>query len=126
MFHRRDREGRCPACGVPDAACGPPFDGVAVGERIEEVAAVGGPLEKYRVASARGVETVMKLTAADALARGLGEDDLVEQSTASGEPDPDLVEFEEAPPVAVKGRRGAANKARASAPNKAGDDGGGA
>ncbi|MEU9498246.1 hypothetical protein [Streptomyces sp. NPDC048196] len=91
--------------------------------RIEEVAAVGGPLKKYRVTSPSGAETVMKLNTADAEARGLGEDDLAtaaparrgaaedvtlpEGDGASGEP-----EAKKAPPAPNKARTTSANKGR--------------
>ncbi|MFT2014596.1 hypothetical protein ACMA1D_01925 [Streptomyces sp. 796.1] len=46
-------------------------------ERLE-VAVVGGPLRKYKVRSAGGAETTLKLNASDADARGLTDADLVE------------------------------------------------
>ena len=48
LFTHRNAGGRCP-CGAKDATCGPPSDVVPVDQRIEEVAAVSGPLKKYRV-----------------------------------------------------------------------------
>lgn len=101
LFTHRTAGGRCP-CGAENAACGPPSDVVPVDERIEEVAAVGGPLKKYRVTSPTGVETVMKLNTTDAEARGLGEDDL-----ADAEPEEKAAE-----PAANKARSASANKGR--------------
>jgi hypothetical protein len=49
---------------------------VPVDLRIEEVAAVSGPLQKYRVKRG-GVETVMKLNEADAKRLGVGPDNVV-------------------------------------------------
>lgn len=103
----RQVAGRCP-CRTQHAACGPPSTSIPIDQRME-VAAVGGPLQKYRVVMPNGVETVMKLNATDAERYGgvpLDADD--EQSAPAAEP---------AGPA--KGRRGAANKARTSAPNKA-------
>lgn len=68
---------------------------------------MGGPLKKYKVTSPTGVETVMKLNAADAEARGLSEGDLVH--AAVGEPGPQ--EKAEAP-VQNKARTASANKGR--------------
>lgn len=75
LFTHRNAGGRCP-CGAANAACGPPSDVVPVDQRIEEVAAVSGPLKKYRVKRG-GVETVMKLNEADAARLGVGPDDVV-------------------------------------------------
>jgi hypothetical protein len=49
---------------------------VPVDQLIEEVAAVSGPLKKYRVTRG-GVETVMKLSDADAARLGVGVDAVV-------------------------------------------------
>jgi len=70
---------------------------------IEEVAAVSGPLKKYRYASEAGHETVLKLNEADAARYGLTDDDLVSDPSAAEE----------------KAVMAAPNKARASASNKA-------
>lgn len=75
LFTHRNAGGRCP-CGAANAACGPPSDVVPVDQRIEEVAAVSGPLKKYRVKRG-GVETVMKLNEADAKRLGVGPDNVV-------------------------------------------------
>lgn len=75
LFTHRNAGGRCP-CGAENAACGPPSGVVPVDQLIEEVAAVSGPLKKYRVKRG-GVETVMKLNDADAERLGLGVDDVV-------------------------------------------------
>lgn len=75
LFTHRNAGGRCP-CGAKDATCGPPSDVVPVDLRIEEVAAVSGPLAKYRVTRG-GVETVMKLNEADAARLGVGPADVV-------------------------------------------------
>jgi hypothetical protein len=75
LFTHRNAGGRCP-CGAANAACGPPSDVVPVDQRIEEVAAVSGPLKKYRVKRG-GVETVMKLNEADAARLGVGPDNVV-------------------------------------------------
>lgn len=71
LFVHRNAGGRCP-CGAADAACGPPSDVVPVDLNIEEVAAVSGPLKKYRVRTKNGVDTVLKLSAADAAKLGNG------------------------------------------------------
>lgn len=65
LFVHRNAGGRCP-CGAANAACGPPSSVVPVDQIIEEVAAVSGPLKKYRVRTQNGVDTVMKLSDADA------------------------------------------------------------
>lgn len=75
LFTHRNAGGRCP-CGAANAACGPPSDVVPVDQLIEEVAAVSGPLKKYRVKRG-GVETVMKLNEADAKRLGVGAGDVV-------------------------------------------------
>lgn len=71
LFVHRNAGGRCP-CGAANAACGPPSDVVPVDLTIEEVAAVSGPLKKYRVRTANGVDTVLKLSEADAAKLGDG------------------------------------------------------
>jgi hypothetical protein len=75
LFTHRNAGGRCP-CGAVNAACGPPSDVVPVDQLIEEVAAVSGPLRKYRVKRG-GVETVMKLNEAEAKRLGVGADNVV-------------------------------------------------
>jgi hypothetical protein len=70
LFVHRNAGGRCP-CGAENAACGPPSDVVPADQLIEEVAAVSGPLKKYRVMR-NGFETVMKLSDADAAKLGAG------------------------------------------------------
>lgn len=75
LFTHRNAGGRCP-CGAKDATCGPPSDVVPVDQLIEEVAAVSGPLKKYRVKRG-GVETVMKLNEADAKRLGVGPENVV-------------------------------------------------
>lgn len=133
LFTRRSVGGRCP-CGAEHAACGPPSTAVPVDERME-VAAVGGPLKKYRVVSAHGVETTMKLNEADAQQRGLSDADLVPErgddavlslpddddtSAASqdgGEPGSGDGE-DQAPEPEEKARSAAQNKARTSSANK--------
>lgn len=65
LISSRTMQGRCPACGAEHAACGTPSSTVPVDQNVE-VAAVGGPLERYTVTMPNGVETVMKLNAADA------------------------------------------------------------
>lgn len=75
LFTHRSAGGRCP-CGAANAACGPPSDVVPVDQRIEEVAVVSGPLNKYRV-KLNGYVTVMKLNEADAKRLGAGPDDVV-------------------------------------------------
>ncbi|MFD5656922.1 hypothetical protein [Streptomyces hirsutus] len=79
LFVHRNAGGRCP-CGAANAACGPPSDVVPVGQDIEEVAAVSGPLKKYRV-KRNGFETVMKLSDEDAKKLGAGPYDVVGAST---------------------------------------------
>lgn len=75
LFTHRNAGGRCP-CGAQDATCGPPSDVVPVDQRIEEVAVVSGPLQKYKVVRG-GVETVMKLNDADAKRLGVGPENVV-------------------------------------------------
>lgn len=72
LFIHRNAGGRCP-CGAEDATCGPPSSVVPVDQLIEEVPAVSGPLKKYRV-TRNGVETLMKLSDADAKRLGVGVD----------------------------------------------------
>lgn len=102
LFTHRSAGGRCP-CGAENAACGPPSTSVPVDLNIEEVAAVGGPLRKYRYTDAAGHETVLKLSDVDAERYGLGEADTVGA----------------APAPAKKAVAEAPNKARTSAANKA-------
>ncbi|MFF1709314.1 hypothetical protein [Streptomyces sp. NPDC058268] len=73
---------------------------------------MGGPLKKYTVVSASGVETVMKLNEADARFHGVLE-----------EPDP-AAEPEAEPEKAPAKKRAVSNKARTAA-NKDGGAGGG-
>lgn len=75
LFIHRNAGGRCP-CGAENATCGPPSNVVPVDQLIEEVPAVSGPLKKYRVTRG-GVETVMKLSDADAARLGASPDDIV-------------------------------------------------
>lgn len=75
LFIHRNAGGRCP-CGAENATCGPPSNVVPVDQLIEEVAAVSGPLKKYRVTRG-GVQTVMKLSDADAARLGVDVDDVV-------------------------------------------------
>ncbi|MFF9043344.1 hypothetical protein [Streptomyces parvulus] len=90
---------------------------------IEEVPAVSGPLKKYRV-TRNGVETVMKLSDADAKRLGIGVD-----QPADAAPTPEPVQPADAPEAgagaqpAAKRRAPAANKARSAAANKAADGG---
>lgn len=79
LFVHRNAGGRCP-CGAKDATCGPPSDVVPADQLIEEVAAVSGPLKKYRV-TRNGFETVMKLSDEDAAKLGAGPYDVVGAST---------------------------------------------
>lgn len=65
LISSRTVKGQCPACGAEHAACGTPSNTVPVDQNVE-VAAVGGPLNRYKVVTLSGVETVMKLNAADA------------------------------------------------------------
>lgn len=108
-------------CGGEHAVCGPPSDSVPADERME-VAAVGGQLKKYKVTSPSGVETVMKLNEADAEARGLSEDDLVQPTSAEpetlslpaedAEPEPEQAPEEKAASAPNKARTSASNKGR--------------
>lgn len=75
LFLHRNAGGRCP-CGAENATCGPPSNVVPVDQLIEEVAAVSGPLKKYLVTRG-GVQTVMKLSDADAERLGVGVDSVV-------------------------------------------------
>jgi hypothetical protein len=106
--------GRCP-CGALHAACGPPSTSVPVDQNIEEVAAVSGPLKKYRYTSEAGHETVLKLNAADAERHGLTDDDLVEAAPAA--------ETKAVTAAPNKARTTSSNKARA--PRGKGGEGGG-
>ncbi|MFJ9234151.1 hypothetical protein ACIRJ3_04090 [Streptomyces anulatus] len=88
-------------------------------QRIEEVAAVSGPLKKYRVIRG-GVETVMKLNDADAARLGLGADDVLGSPVLQGEDGPEIVAFS-GDETAVQEEKGTApNKARQTAANKGG------
>jgi hypothetical protein len=102
LFIRQTARGRCP-CGAEHAACGPPSTVTPVDIPDQEVAAVGGPLKKYRFKTEAGHETVLKLNPADAELRGLTDDDLAD----------------EAPAVEEKAVAAAPNKARATSSNKA-------
>lgn len=75
LFIHRNAGGRCP-CGAENATCGPPSTVVPVDQLLEEVAAVSGPLKKYRVTRG-GVATVMKLSDADAARLGVSADDVI-------------------------------------------------
>ncbi|WP_030569592.1 hypothetical protein [Streptomyces aureocirculatus] len=147
LFTHRNAGGRCP-CGAENAACGPSSDVVPVDQRIEEVAAVSGPLKKYKVR--RGdFTTVMKLSDEDAERLGVGPADVVgaastiqpvtapdegqahapdgrREGTAEGAPADEAAaatagESEREAPA--KRRAGSANKARTSASTKAADGG---
>lgn len=103
LFTHRTAQGRCP-CGAEHAACGPPSTSVPVDQNIEEVAAVGGPLKRYRYTSPSGVATVMKFNEADAERYGLTDDDLVDAAPAA--------EAKAVPESQNKARAGSQNKAR--------------
>ena len=105
LITSRTLGGRCPACGGEHAACGSPSGSVPI-DQSWEVAAVGGPLKRYKVTTPSGVETVMKLNQADAERLG-GE--LLEQEGAEA--------AEETPTRPAAKKRTAANKAR-TAQNK--------
>jgi hypothetical protein len=87
-----------------------------------EVAAMAGPLKKYRVTSG-SVETVMKLNEGDAAARGLTDSDLVsaEDTTtaaaADSDPHPAAPEDDLSEPD-KKAAAPAENKARTTSANK--------
>jgi hypothetical protein len=101
-------------CGAAHAACGTASDSTPVDERIEEVAAVGGPLKKYEVTTPSGVKTTMKLNEADARRLGVvDEPEQVDTDTTAEEP-------QQAQPKA----RATRNKSRTAA-NKDGGAGGG-
>lgn len=118
LFTHRTAEGRCP-CGAAHAACGPPSDVVPVDANLEEVAAVGAPLKKYKVTSPWGVETVMKLNDGDAAARGLSTADMVDAPEAPPAPEPEGPgREEELAQAEEKASPPAPNKARAASPNK--------
>lgn len=102
LFTRQTAGGRCP-CGAAHAACGPPSTSVPVDQNIEEVAAVSGPLKKYRYTDDAGHQTVLKLNTADAERQGLTDEDLAEA----------------APVAEVKAVAQAPNKARTASQNKA-------
>lgn len=110
LVNSRMVRGRCP-CGAEHATCGPPSTSQPVLETLE-VAAVGGPLKKYTVTSASGVETVMKLNEQDARRYGLLEE---------SEPQPAEPEAAATKPQAKK--RAVSNKAR-SVHGKGGAGGG--
>lgn len=112
LFTRQTAGGRCP-CGAEHAACGPPSTSVPVDSILEEVAAVSGPLKKYRYINDAGHETVLKLNGPDAERYGLTDDDLVESGSAE----------KAAPAEPNKARTASANKARA--PRGKGGAGGG-
>lgn len=138
LFVLRKSGGRCPCCGTEHTACGPPSDATPVDQNIKEVAAVSGPLKRYKVTSPNGVETVMKLNEADAGARGLTDADLAPEtggehgpqslslpdddraaaaSPDGGEQEPGDSE-DQAPGPEKKARPAAPNKARTSSANK--------
>lgn len=101
LFTRQTAGGRCP-CGAEHAACGPPSTSIPVDSIIEEVAAVSGPLQKYRYTNDAGHETVLKLNTADAERYGLTDDDLIDSGAA----------VKAAAPEPNKARAASANKAR--------------
>jgi hypothetical protein len=114
LFTRQTARGRCP-CGAEHAACGPPSTVTPIDIPDQEVAAVGGPLQKYWYTTEAGHETILKLNEDDAKLRGLSSDDLV---------DAQPTESEKAVTTAPnKARTGAANKART--PRGKGGEGGG-
>jgi hypothetical protein len=111
---------------------------VPVDQRIEEVAAVSGPLKKYRVTRG-GVETVMKLNDADAARLGVGPDKAVGEASTippvepvdepdggdgDGAADESGVGQPSARKTAAKKQPASANKARPAAANKAESPGG--
>lgn len=98
----------CPVCHEAHASCGPPSTSTPVDQPIQE-AAVGGQLNRYKVITPSGVQTVMKLNAADA--ERLGGIPLDAEPAA------------QTPPQA-KARPSAANKARTASPTKGGGGGG--
>lgn len=107
LVNSRTVRGRCPMCGAAHAACGTASDSTPVDERIEEVAAVGGPLKKYEVTTPSGVKTTMKLNEDDA--RRLG---VLEQETETQAPD-QLAETE-----TPSKSRSTRNKARTASSDK--------
>jgi hypothetical protein len=117
LLTHRTVGGRCP-CGAEHAACGPPSDTVPVDARIEEVAAVGGPLRKYNVRMPSGTQTVMKFNDEEANARGLSADDLADASAphvevqAEGADTEGQADAKMAPPAQNKARAASANKGR--------------
>lgn len=111
LFTHQTARGRCP-CGAEHAACGPPSTVTPFGQNLEEVAAMSGPLKKYRYTSPGGSQSVLKLSAEDAEKHGLSDEDLVESGSAKT-----------AAPEPNKARDTAANKARA--PRGKGGAGGG-
>ncbi|MFV8127538.1 hypothetical protein [Streptomyces syringium] len=111
LFTRQTARGRCP-CGAEHAACGPPSTVTPVDIPDQEVAAVGGPLKKYRYVTDAGHETTLKLNEADAELRGLTDDDLADAPPAP----------EAAGKPAAKARTAAPNKARTAANKARGGD----
>ena len=111
LVNSRMVRGRCP-CGVEHAACGPPSTCTPVDENLE-VAVVGGALKKYKVVTAGGVETVMKLNDSDAARYGV----------ALGEPEPEAQSAEEGKPEPQAKKRVASNKSRTAATKDGGTDG---
>jgi hypothetical protein len=114
LFTRQTARGRCP-CGAEHAACGPPSTVTPVDIPDQEVAAVGGPLNKYRFTTDAGHETVLKLNAADAELRGLTDADLADAAPSA--------EGKAAAVAQNKARTTSSNKARA--PRGKGGEGGG-
>jgi hypothetical protein len=108
-------------CGEQHAACGPAPDTTPVDERIEEVAAVGGPLKRYEVTTSPGVTTTMKLNDADA--ERLGVLNAPKQPTETEVPDRPAEPTETQTPQ-TKARTASRNKSRTAA-NKDGGAGGG-
>lgn len=110
LVNSRTVRGRCPMCGAAHAACGAASDSTPVDERIEEVAAVGGPLKKYEVTTQSGVTTTMKLSEEDAKRMGVLD---------SGTDDGTAADQREAPAedTATKSRT-ARNKARTTSSDK--------
>ena len=108
LITSRTLGGRCPVCGGEHAACGPPSGSVPIDETWE-VAAVGGPLKRYKVTTPHGVETVMKLNEADAERLG-GElvEEVTDHAPAAAQPGK----------LAAKKRAAPANKARTTTSNK--------
>lgn len=108
LINSRTVRGRCPTCGEPDAACGTASASVPVDEQME-VAAVGGPLQRYEVTTPSGVKTTMKLNDADAKRLGV-----LDEQTDSNAPAEDEQPTASTPSKAARSTR---NKAR-TAPDK--------